>query len=179
MHAFSQPAGRSDQLESGNSACNDPTAIALHAEDDETRRPLFDESETRRTLRILNALFFAVAKLHGKPNPDKDAFGSSICLHRQFLWAGLAQARKKSAAKEPASSPLILSLMDRHYAVREIQVRSDGEDGKIEPPRRCRRRNRASSRAGISKECGTPLRTSKRAESRTRRGDPAAPWPQR
>jgi hypothetical protein len=89
-------------------------------------KSILDEPEARRRLRILNALFFAVGKFHGKPNLDKEAFGSYIFFYNQALWVKLAPVKNKGAAKE-LTSPLTLSIMDRSDSAQEIVAWSDGE----------------------------------------------------
>jgi hypothetical protein len=94
-------------------------------------KPLFDEPDARRRIRILNALFFAIGKCHGKSNPDKDAVRTCICFFDQFVYIKLAASRKKTGAGGTAER-LTLSITDGYESDREIQHWSDADGKGIE-----------------------------------------------
>ncbi len=127
-----------------------PSISRLLKEDEERRRkreassyvyswdqPKFESTPERRRLRILNVLFTALGKLHGRPSPDRDAVKSSISFYRQHICIKLAPSPKTSEAVSSSNAGglnenLTLSILDSYHSERAIHSWSDDEQGKID-----------------------------------------------
>jgi len=108
-------------------------AIDRHLKDDDRRRekqlrdpypmswdkPIFDTPFERRRLRILNSLFFAVAKMHGKASlQDREARKIGISFFQQQVVLDLDRPKRAnrgtavlSAARESGDTRLCLSIL--------------------------------------------------------------------
>jgi len=98
--------------------------------------PRFEGALERRKLRLLNALFVAVAKFQGRSLPDEEAVKGSISFYGQHVCFKLALSKKKGgdASKNPAGvgQNLTFSILDSYHSEVEAQSWLDDENGKIE-----------------------------------------------
>jgi hypothetical protein len=90
-------------------------------------RPQFESPRARRKLQILNALFFATGKFHGRPRPDRDAVRSCISIYGQHVWIKLAPSKGKNEDEK-----LALSIIDSYGSDRELHSWSDVSGERIE-----------------------------------------------
>jgi hypothetical protein len=99
--------------------------------------PLFDSPLERRRLRILNALFFATAKLKGKPAiTGREGRQIGISFHQQHICIKLdkvERARKETGSTSKKSEDhLCLSIVRGYGSDSAIKSWQDDNDGKLE-----------------------------------------------
>jgi len=77
--------------------------------------PLFDSTFERRRLRILNALFFATAKMHGKPAiSGREGLNINISFFDQAVWIKLERAKTSRRATNSTTKELEDRLLAMH-----------------------------------------------------------------
>lgn len=125
------------------------SAINRLLADDEKRRqkqlqtgyswdaPLFESNFERRRLRILNALFFATAKMHGKPAiSGREGLNINISFFAQSIWIKLerakAQRRATTSTSKELDDRLSLSIVRGYGSDSAIQSWQDDDNGKLE-----------------------------------------------
>jgi hypothetical protein len=103
--------------------------------------PQFDSPLERRRLRILNILFFAVARMNGKPTiSNHEPRSIHVSFYEQHVGITLDQParprhRGNSAAKQPSSSDdgkLLFSILQGRGSEASSATWQDDDDSKIE-----------------------------------------------
>lgn len=99
--------------------------------------PRFDSPIERRRLRILNSLFFAVAKMDGKPSMSKyEPHGIHVTFFQQHVGITLEQPRRRgnSITKQIGANDPVLSLSIRRSinSTESTVTWKDGDESKLE-----------------------------------------------
>jgi hypothetical protein len=99
--------------------------------------PLYDSSVERRRLRILNALFFGVARMNGKPSisshEPRTPRVSFYAQHVGITIEPLVQSRRGHTNQGVASDgTLVLSLLQSSWSKEKRCTWQDDEKGKLE-----------------------------------------------
>lgn len=99
--------------------------------------PLFDSTFERRRLRILNAIFFATAKMHGKPAiSGREGLNINISFFDQPIWIKLERAktsrRATNSTTKEVEDRLSLSIVRGYGSDSAIQSWQDDDNGKVE-----------------------------------------------
>lgn len=101
--------------------------------------PLFDAPFERRRLRILNSLFFATAKMNGKPSCNRDARQIRISFFHQHLHLALDKPRTSSrrvqatnTSGESNDAKLCLSILKSWGSEEALASWQDDDAQKLE-----------------------------------------------
>lgn len=127
-----------------------PAIARLLSEDDKRKQkqlatgyswdaPLFDTPFERRRLRILNALFIAVARTNGKPIVSRDAHSIHLTFYQQHVGIRLGPAKEHirrgyaaTKAYDPKDTKLSFSILTGVSSDKERISWHDDDNGKLE-----------------------------------------------
>jgi len=102
-------------------------------------KPLFDTLFERRRLRILNSLFFAVAKMNGKPSVHREGRGIHISFFQQHLHFALDKPKRSTrrgqmlnTTEESDDTRLCLSILKYWGSEETLATWQDNDAQKLE-----------------------------------------------
>ena len=100
-------------------------------------QPLYDSSVERRRLRILNALFFAVARMNGKPSiSSHEPRTPRVSFYAQHVGITLEPSvpprRGHTNQRVASDTTLVLSILQSSWSKEKRRTWQDEESGKLE-----------------------------------------------